>query len=128
LPPRRLQRDSLGVCLHGKNLMRPSPFVWSRGDPVGSERMIGMWFRSGQVGGPSRVQIIQSDAPVGRRPLQPLYQGRRCSLCVCNEPWWGSPAHGSNMNFCWRSHAGENQWLWSAKQSSPCASMPGIIH
>jgi hypothetical protein len=75
-----------GICLHGKPGMQPSPFAWSRGVPVGFEMMINMWCWSEQVGDPSWMQNIQSDAPVERSPWQPQYQGCRGDSCVCKEP------------------------------------------
>jgi hypothetical protein len=48
LPPHHcLPRDSPTVCLQGKPRKHFSPFAWRRGGPVGFERMIGMWCRSG---------------------------------------------------------------------------------
>jgi hypothetical protein len=47
--------------------------------------MLGMWCRSGQVTVPSWEHIIQSDAPVGRRPWPRRYQGHGgCFLLVRN--------------------------------------------
>jgi len=77
--------------------MWPSPLSWSRGGPVGCERMFDNLCRWEQVGDPSWACGKLSDAPAGRSPRSrcPWHQGSRWN---CKDLWWVILAHRPSRN------------------------------